>query len=88
MKPLIALFAVVASQCAPEAPTVVVTPAKPIVLPAECTSADAAWHQLPDADVKLFEAARHERINKDRYLELLSKRRVCRTAINATMGEK
>lgn len=83
IKPLFVFAALVTSQCAPEAPTVVVTQAKPVSLPAECTSPDATWHDLPDADVKRSEAARHDRINKDRYKQLLGKRRVCRAAISA-----
>lgn len=86
MKPLFALFAMATSMCTPEVPTVVVTPAKPIALPAECTSSDTAWDEVPDADIKLSMSVRHDRINKDNYKAILSKRHVCRTAINATMG--
>ena len=64
-------------------PVLVSIPVKPIVLPIECSAPDDPWHELPDRDVKLSEAARHERINKDRYAKLLGKRKVCRVSVIA-----
>lgn len=87
MKPLIVAAGLTVAACQSAPTAVTVYPAKEISLPSECTSADAPWHQLPDADVKLSEAARHERINKDRYSDILAKRRICRTAVKAMGGE-
>lgn len=80
LTPILGLWLLQACAKEPE-PVLISVPVKPIVYPVECTSADDAWHELPDADVKLSEAARHDRINKDRYAKLIGKRRVCRTAI-------
>lgn len=76
-------FAVAGCEKAP--PEIVIVSAEPAapVLAAECTDADPAWLELPDADVRRAEAARNYRLNKGRYRTLLAKRRVCRAALAA-----
>lgn len=86
LTPIVGLMLLQACAVEQQAPVIVVTATKPIVLPVECTSTDEVWHELPDADIKRSEAARHDRINKDRYAKLIGKRRVCRAAI-LTIGQ-
>jgi uncharacterized lipoprotein YajG len=82
----IAAVALLLAACAKDEPPQVVLvtqPPAPPSIAAECTDADAAWVELPDADVKRGEAARNYRTNKDRYRSLLAKRRVCRAGLKA-----
>ena len=71
--------------CEKPAPEIVLVTAEPaqINMPAECTSRDLAWQALPDADVRRDAAARNYAANRRQYSELLGKRSVCRSAINA-----
>lgn len=66
-----------------EVPIVSVVEAEPPSLPAECTAPDAAWKELPEADVMRSEAVKNYDQNKGQYNRILNRRSVCRAAINA-----
>lgn len=68
------------------APIVSVIEPEPIALPAECTAPDAAWLEVPDADVLRSEAVKRDDENKGRYTRILHRRSVCRAAIKASKG--
>lgn len=70
----------------PPAPYVVTVSPELPRLPAECTSADPAWRDLPDRDAKSSEIFKNYRINKDAYGEIIARRRICRAGIAA--GQK
>lgn len=69
-----------------EVPIVSVVEAEPPSLPAECTAPDAAWKELPEADVTRSEAVKNYDTNKGQYNRILNRRSVCRAAINASKG--
>ena len=78
------MLAIAATGCAKEeVPLISVVEAAPPSLPAECTSPDAAWKELPDADVTRSEAVKNYDQNKGQYNRILHRRSVCRAAINA-----
>lgn len=85
MKWLAVALALVLPGCAMSPGPVAVTSEKlrPIRVPAECTSSDPAWAELPDKDVRQSELARLWRTNRWRYRSIVAMRRVCRASIEA-----
>ncbi len=82
---LIAAAALLAAACAKAPPpvSVVSEPAPAPLLPAECTSPDPAWRDLPDADVTRSSVARLWRVNRNAYRQVVGARRVCRASLAA-----
>ena len=79
-----ALLALALAGCTKdEVPIVSVVEAEPPSLPAECTAPDAAWKELPEADVTRSEAVKNYDTNKGQYNRILNRRSVCRAAIIA-----
>lgn len=80
-----AVMAIVCTGCAKDPPQVVMVEPEQtrIEFPAECTASDSSWVKLPNKDVTQAEAARNYSQNKNQYRKLLSRRSVCRAAVNA-----
>jgi hypothetical protein len=66
----------------PEPYVVTVKPELPR-LPAECTSPDPAWVDLPDREFRSRELFKNYRLNKDAFGEVIARRRICRAGILA-----
>lgn len=66
-----------------DVPVITVVEAEPPALPAECTAPDAAWQKLPDGDVTRAQAVKNYDANKRQYSRIITRRSVCRAAINA-----
>ncbi len=56
--------------------------------PAECTSADRQWTNLPDQDVARSMLARNYRLNKESHRSVLGNRAICRASIESYEGKK
>lgn len=67
----------------PEIVLVTPEPTRPWIA-AECTSDDAPWIEVPDADVRRSTGARNYTANKEQYRTLIGKRRACRASLRAS----
>lgn len=80
---LLAMVAILFVGCGkpdPEIVTVAVASPPPRA-PAECFTADPAWVDVPDADVKRSQAVRINRRNKSNYAYVLGNRSTCRAGL-------
>lgn len=85
MKRALLLIATVLAGCADKTQdvNVAIVEPSPIRLPAECTMKDQPFIDVPASDVTRSGAVNNYKANKDQYNRVLSRRSVCRAAIQA-----
>lgn len=88
-KLIVAATAALLTACAttqPPVPVLVAAETAAPVLPPECTAPDAAWKQLPDADVTRSAGVENLEENRARFERTRARRAVCRAAIQSRKG--